>query len=755
MDSPERRTEIDPDVLEQIDGICDEFEIQYKQGRPPEIEGFLQKTSELQQSTLLVELVKLDCHYRRMTGAAVSLRDYFARFPQFSESLELLTDEIEPTVSIRLPSRFELNRVLGEGTFGTVWKAWDTTLKRFVAIKIPKNRSMSAIDIKLIVNEAQAAAKLAIDGVVRILDFGEQSGQVYVVYEFVDGRTIKEEFSSHRPTERESVELCIKIARSLHQVHLAGIVHRDLKPSNILIGKDGQPQILDFGLAKRLDAESTIAQSGAIFGSLAYMSPEQARGRSSEVDRRSDIYSLGAILYELLTGQPVFSGTAEQVLNQILNQPPVNPRQLAPAIPRDLETVCLKALHKSANDRYQTAEVFAEDLQRFLDSEPIRGRRLSLIERFHRWIRKHPAKAICAMLLAGGFTAAGVTHAVRARQELARTHQLVTITSEPPGAQMVFIPLSPQDGRPEPARRIDAGTTPVTKWLPFGHYCVVAYTDQQTFHEVKRHVPDHVEDAKLAPTYRHQSWTKRGNLIELPLVKLWRQADIARGMAKIPGQTFSMGIGENDPELPSHDCRVADYLLDCREASIDDYESIYEMKWSSVPKCSPQPVRGNRAISCFSYDQAVNFAELAGKRLPTEAEYELVAARCRLANPFAPRSFGPAGEEQQDTVTIDATTRVFGLYSNVVEWTDSWYLPYPSRDGSFPIPEGSERWRTIRGGTLDHAYAQPDASDWQDGPRKRFAIEKKTWLPGLGFRCARSSHPRITEADFEVHSAAK
>jgi serine/threonine protein kinase len=374
-----------------VDEICDRFEAAWNSGQKPCIEDFLADANQTVQSILLQELIALEVEFRFKENDPPLTRDYVKRFPGNEGLIEAVFEEILGTkplptphvippsdestpkglqttnVEIPLPERFgryKVIRLLGHGTFGNVYLADDAVMGRHVAIKVPTGRFQGSSQAQAeFIREARSVAKLHHEGIVRAYDFGEEYGSCFIVYEYVNGTTLEKRQQQSQLSTKDAVKIIALVAEALHHAHLEGFVHRDIKPANILLDQHGKPRVADFGLA--VQEEDLPQQKGALAGTLPYMSPEQIRRETHHIDGRSDIYSLGVVLYELLSGRKPFAGKShDELKDQILNREAKPLRQIKDSVPPELERICLKALSKRIQDRFSTAKDMAVELDR-------------------------------------------------------------------------------------------------------------------------------------------------------------------------------------------------------------------------------------------------------------------------------------------------------------------------------------------------------------------------------------------------------
>jgi tetratricopeptide (TPR) repeat protein/tRNA A-37 threonylcarbamoyl transferase component Bud32 len=294
----------------------------------------------------------------------------------------------------RIPG-YEVGVILGRGGMGIVYKARHNRLNRFVALKmLIAGRYAGPRERERFQREAEAVASLGHANIVAVYDVGDHEGCPYFTMEFLEGGSLAQALAGTPQPSRRAAEVVTTLAEAMQVAHRGGIVHRDLKPANILLAADGTPKIADFGLARHFNEDPAFTLSGARVGTPSYMAPEQVMGKSGAVGPATDIYALGAILYEMLTGRPPFRGeVVSETERQVIAEEPVPPSRLNAKVPRDLETICLTCLHKVPQRRYADAGALIEDLRRFQEGRPIRARRISPLERAWRWCRRNPAGA--------------------------------------------------------------------------------------------------------------------------------------------------------------------------------------------------------------------------------------------------------------------------------------------------------------------------------------------------------------------------
>ncbi len=433
-------------------------QMQWRRGDRPPAEELLAADSELAQDVdAVLQMICNEVALRESLGEAPSLPEYQARFPQLGDQLRVQWNVYRALFSVAPKAaapraagragekigRYEVQAILGKGGMGIAYRAWDPDLKRVVAVKTLRAAAADEAEIARFRTESEAIARVRHPNIVQIFDVGDSDGQPFFAMEYCAGGSLADRLKAAPLPPREAARVVEQIARGVDAAHRLHIVHRDLKPANILLVGDAEsgirnsesktkdqkgertspdgmnselrsshselfPKVTDFGLAKALDAEDGQTRSNAVMGTPSYMSPEQAFGDTAKVTAAADIYSLGAVLYECLTGRPPFRGaTVAETLDQVRHREPLAVRQLQPKTPVDLETIAHKCLLKDPAKRYATAEAMADDLARALDGRPILARPVGPAERSWRWCRRNPVvagliAAVVTVFLAGG-----------------------------------------------------------------------------------------------------------------------------------------------------------------------------------------------------------------------------------------------------------------------------------------------------------------------------------------------------------------
>ena len=399
---------------------CERFETAWRNGGQPQLESFVDAVCPADRAALFGELLPLEIELRRERGDRPCPTEYQARFPDLQPVVievfrdpELAWDDPNATAAWnaatleagsargavggrQVPPGEErvgdylLLEEIARGGMGIVYKARHLGLKRVVALKTILSGSMAtATERARFRREAELAANLDHPNIVPIYEVRDQDGILFFSMKLIDGGNLADHRATFTRDPRAIARLLITLAQALHYAHGKGFIHCDLKPSNILIDIDGQPQITDFGLARRASEESSLTATGAILGTPSYMAPEQAAGQRQSIGPATDVYGLGAILYELLTGRPPFrTPTMMETVLQVLERDPIPPHELVPGLPRELETICLKCLEKLPEDRYASAKELASDLDRYLQGDVVQA--TGVFQRLRRWTRREP-----------------------------------------------------------------------------------------------------------------------------------------------------------------------------------------------------------------------------------------------------------------------------------------------------------------------------------------------------------------------------
>jgi tetratricopeptide (TPR) repeat protein len=428
----------------QLQRVLDDLRQHFRRNDPIDVETLLENYPSLRDDTeAVLDLIYQEMLLREESGRRPELAEYLRRFPALAEQLraqfeveQVIGDSVTntaPSLSAKRPAGlapapqgladYDILEELGRGGMGVVYKARQRALDRVVALKMMRPGACGdAGDLARFRIEAQAVARLQHPNIVQIFEVGEHDGQPFLVLEYVGGGSLARHLEGDPLPPPEAARLVETLARAIHHAHAQGIVHRDLKPANVLLVAGGgwraagqessspspatrhpppaTPKITDFGLAKLLQSEQTgLTDTGSFLGTPTYAAPEQALGRVHEIGPLTDVYALGAILYELLTGRPPFRGTtALDTLDQVRSSEPVPPSRVRQGVPRDLETICLKCLQKERDKRYGSALHLAEDLRRFQDGLPILARPVGTAERVWKWARRRPALATLAVV---------------------------------------------------------------------------------------------------------------------------------------------------------------------------------------------------------------------------------------------------------------------------------------------------------------------------------------------------------------------
>jgi serine/threonine protein kinase len=674
---------------------------------------------------------------------------------------------VDETVSLafkagRMIGSFELKRRVGRGTFGEVWLARDSVLQRDVAIKVPRGVEQDRKAVDRFLREARAAAKLKHPNLVSVYETGDVDGVPYIATAYIEGTNLQDLIDRRKLTLEQLARMLQTIAAAVAHAHAAGILHRDLKPANVLVDTSGAPHVGDFGLAKNLfSADATLTIDGQIVGTPAYMAPEQTRAGGHPITAASDVYALGVMLYELMTHRRPFTGELESIFHQIRSEEPVPPRKIDPAIPHDLETICLKAMSKRPEERYASAQDLADDLGRYLKGELIQGKRPSLVRRMTRRLRA-VSPALVVVALACGLAGVGLGLSRRDNPPQAKQvpeapapapipdpiivgepkppsddFRYDVYISEPAGANIVVYQLDFDTFRPQFSTKRELGVTPLTAELSSGQYLVVAYNDKGEFHEVIRSVPQRA--VERWGHYFHETWDWKpgSSTIEWKPFQLFpatlddEELVWSDGAKNIPIDMTAAGGDLERWDIPRFGLQTTEVTAHRVKGFYQKFNSAHPANYPAVKLC---------------WDEAMAWAESKGMRLPDLVEAEFLATVARRPGDDPKRmntSWNrPVMDARADV--LDTQPLLFGLSSGALEWTQTRSQVKKRLDRE---DKKNNQWLgqryIVRGGSVA-ALNEPILD--QDG--RWASVNQHLHAEGVGLRCARSPGPRRNADDF-------
>ena len=740
----------DDETLPYYD-LCDRFESDLRSGLDPQIEEFLKNTQGPDRSTALVELVMIELQYLFDSGGSPEIEEYFARFPgdhaaieellpywkELKKAVEKSTSETRLAPPVRTLGRFELYAKVGSGGFGEVWRANDPRLRRTVAIKIMDPQTTTVSDLDMARHEASVAAQLNHPNIVSLHEFVDDDEATYLVSEYINGSDLRMFLQQGGVSQKKAVDLCRQIALGLQHAHDQGIVHRDIKPANILITHDETPKLTDFGIARWSRAEKTISDSQKIIGTVIYMSPEQVL--CSKVKPESDVYSLGVVLFELLTGKPPYTGSPDQIIHGHRSVSAGFSAEDRKRIPRDLQTICLKALHKRVCDRYHSAAEFADDLDRFANGQPPKARRLNRLQRAWRRVLRRPVQTLVTLASMALFLS-GLAF-LNYEPPVDDGRRVVQVTTDPPGAIVNITRRDDTTFLPQRSRAAVVEKTPDSVRLEPGHYLVEA-RDFRSGREIQvdRFVPE-VNDRNVKQGTNNLRWqAEEGGKLSWHAIEIISEGT-PDSLVYIKGGTVKM-VDPANPAAGVQELFVPGFYISSREFSVEDLMAIRPSMRNPANEIKYLlGYSGNDALRPLCRDWALHWAEHYGCRLPTEIEYRYLMQQIHVPEGWE-RSHGLRYENAPWDYLPDYPA-VSGIATGLAEWTGSYPLSWSTEIREPQLLADSFSWGVVWGGnaSAEELEAKEDREE-----QFRLIVNRFSQYRGLGFRLARSVHePKVID----------